>query len=367
MVHRGGFEPPYVIDGQIYSLLPLTTRPPVHFAANPVYPAVPQLIKSRVDGQIADVHFEEGQEVKEGDLLFTLDNRAFQAQLAQAEAILQRDRAQLERAQLELQRQTELAGRGVASAQKLEDAQMAEKVLQASIRASEAAAENARVNLSYTTIRSPITGRTGSVNLKRGNVVKSNDTTTQAVPLVTITQIRPIYVTFTVPERHLSDIRAAVGSSEHLPVVVAVPGQPEKPITGTLTFIDNQVDVATGTIPLKATFANDATRLWPGQFVNVTLTLGVQENALVVPSAAIQIGQNGPYVFVVKPDLTVELRLVRMDRTVKDQTVIANGLVSNERVVIDGQLRLSNGTRVTLQQPAGTTPQKTQPTPVAER
>src|SRR5919197_1132414 len=146
------------------------------------------IIKSRVDGQIADLHFEEGQDVKEGDLLFTLDNRAFQAQLAQAEAILQRDRAQLE-----LRRQTELASRGVASAQKLEDAQMAEKVLQAAIRADEAAAENARVNLSYTTIRSPITGRTGSVTLKRGNEVKSNDTTTNAVPLVTIKQLRTMY------------------------------------------------------------------------------------------------------------------------------------------------------------------------------
>src|SRR5215470_4892782 len=183
------------------------------------------IIKSRVDGQIADLHFEEGQDVKEGDLLFTLDNRAFQAQLAQAEAILQRDRAQLERAQLELKRQTELADRGVASAQKLEDAQMAEKVLQASIRASEAAAENARVNFSYTIIRSPITGRTGSVNLKRGNVVKSNDTTTNAVPLVTITQLRPIYVSFTIPERHLPDIRAALADSERLPAVVTMPSQ----------------------------------------------------------------------------------------------------------------------------------------------
>jgi multidrug efflux system membrane fusion protein len=324
------------------------------------------IIKSRVDGEIAKVHFEEGQEVKEGDLLFTLDNRAFAAQLAQSEANLERDRAQLQRAQAEVKRQTELATRGVASVQKLEDVQTAVAVLDAAIRADQAAIENARVNLNYTTIRAPITGRTGAINLKRGNLVKSNDTTQQAVPLVTITQLRPIYVTFTVPERHLTQIRTAV-ASERLPVIVMVPDQPQTPIAGALTFVDNQVDVATGTISLKGTFANDDARLWPGQFVNVTLTLGVQANALVVPSAAIQIGQNGPYVFVIKPDLTVELRLVRIDRTVKDQTVVANGLVSGERVVIDGQLRLSNGTRVTLQQPAGTTPQKTQPTPVAER
>jgi membrane fusion protein, multidrug efflux system len=322
------------------------------------------IIKSRVDGQIADVHFEEGQDVKEGDLLFTLDNRAFQAQLAQAEAILQRDRAQLERAQLELKRQTELAGRGVASAQKLEDAQMAEKVLQAAIRANEAAVENARITLSYTTIRSPITGRTGSINLKRGNVVKSNDTTTNAVPLVTITQLRPIYVSFTIPERHLPDIRAA--DSERLPVAVTMPNAPDKPITGTLTFIDNQVDAATGTIPLKATFANDDIRLWPGQFVNVNLTLSIQAHAIVVPSPAIQIGQNGPYVFVIKDDSTVELRLVRIDRTVGDKTVVASGLNAGERVVVDGQLRLNNGTRVTIARPEGAQPKATS-TPLAER
>jgi len=324
------------------------------------------IIKSRVDGQIADVHFEEGQDVKEGDLLFTLDNRSFQAQLAQAEAILQRDRAQLERAQLELKRQTELADRGVASAQKLEDAQMAEKVLQAAIRASEAAAENARVNLSYTTIRSPITGRTGSVILKRGNVVKSNDTTTNAVPLVTITQLRPIYVSFTIPERHLPDIRAALADSERLPAVVTMPSQPDKPITGMLTFVDNQVDAATGTIALKATFANDDIRLWPGQFVNVNLTLGIQAHAVVVPSPTIQIGQNGPYVFVIKEDSTVELRLVRIDRTVGNRTVVASGLDAGERVVVDGQLRLNNGTRVTMARPEGGQP-KAKSTPVAER
>jgi multidrug efflux system membrane fusion protein len=324
------------------------------------------IIKSRVDGQIADVHFEEGQDVKEGDLLFTLDNRSFQAQLAQAEAVLQRDRAQLERAQLELKRQTELADRGVASAQKLEDAQMAEKVLQAAIRASEAAAENARVNLSYTTIRSPITGRTGSVILKRGNVVKSNDTTTNAVPLVTITQLRPIYVSFTIPERHLPDIRAALADSERLPAVVTMPSQPDKPITGMLTFVDNQVDAATGTIALKATFANDDIRLWPGQFVNVNLTLGIQAHAVVVPSPTIQIGQNGPYVFVIKEDSTVELRLVRIDRTVGNRTVVASGLDAGERVVVDGQLRLNNGTRVTMARPEGGQP-KAKSTPVAER
>ena len=309
------------------------------------------IVKSRIDGQIAEVHLEEGQEVKEGDLLFTLDNRSFQAQLAQAEANVERSRAQLERAQQEVKRQSELASRGVASAQRLEEVQSQVKVFEAAIRADEAAIENARINLSYTQIRSPIAGKTGVINLKRGNLVKSNDTTTNAVPLVTITQLRPIYVGFTVPERHLADIREAMTSEEPLVAVVTLPNQPQKPITGALTFIDNQVDVVTGTISLKAKFANDDTWLWPGQFVNVTLTVGIQANAIVLPSGAVQIGQNGAYVFVIKQDSTVELRLVRTNRTVDDKTVIDDGIKAGERVVVDGQLRLTNGARVTVQAP----------------
>jgi multidrug efflux system membrane fusion protein len=336
-------------------------------AIGTVQPIATVIIKSRIDGQIDKVHFEEGQEVKEGDLLFTLDNRAFQAQLAQAEATLERDRAQLQRAQLELKRQTELASRGVASAQKLEEAQTAVKVFDAAIQANQATIENARVNLNYTSIRAPITGRTGSINLKRGNLVKSNDTTTQAVPLVTITQLQPIYVTFTVPERHLADVRAAMSSERSLDAIATIPNERQMPVTGTLTFIDNQVDVATGTISLKATFANHDTKLWPGQFVNVTLILGRQADAIVVPSAAVQIGQNGPYVFVIKPDSTVELRLVRVDRTVNNMSVIAEGLVAGDRVVVDGQLRLGNGTHVNVQPPDGTAPPRAQNTPLAER
>jgi membrane fusion protein, multidrug efflux system len=319
------------------------------------------MIKSRVDGEIAKVHFEEGQEVKEGDILFTLDDRAVRAQLQQAEAALERDRAQLERFRLEVTRQSELAGRGVASAQKLEDVKTSVAVAEANVRASEATAENARVNLNYTNIRAPITGRTGSVALKRGNIVKAVDTAAAALPLVTITQLRPIYVSLTVPERYLADLRAAKAAGA-VPVVATVPNQPRAPITGTLTFIDNQVDVATGTISLKARFANDDDKLWPGQFVNVTLTLGVQTDAVVVPSAAVQAGPNGPYVFLIRPDSTAELRLIQVNRTLNDRTVISDGLAAGDRVVVDGQMRLGNGTRVTVQAPP-----KPQPTPVAER
>ena len=318
------------------------------------------MIKARMDGEIAEVHFEEGQEVSEGDVLFSLDDQGVRAQLQQAEANLERDRAQLERNKLEVTRQTELAHRGVASAQKLEDTTTSVAVTEATVRASEAAVENARVNLAYTTIRAPITGRTGSISLKRGNVVKAMDTAPNVVPLVTITQLRPIYVSLTVPERYLPDLRAAMAAGP-VPVAVTARGQAGAPATGTLTFIDNQVDVTTGTIALKAKFANDDERLWPGQFVNVTLTLGNQENAIVVPSVAIQIGPNGPYVFVIRPDSTVELRLVKPDRMAGDKTVVAQGIAAGERVVVDGQLRLGNGTRVTVQAP------KPQPTPVAER
>jgi membrane fusion protein, multidrug efflux system len=321
------------------------------------------MIKSRVDGEIAKVHFEEGQEVKEGDILFTLDDRAVRAQLQQAEASLERDRAQLERFKLEVTRQTDLKNRGVASAQKLEDVTTSVAVAEATVRASEATVENARVNLNYTTIRAPITGRTGSIALKRGNVVKAVDTAAAAVPLVTITQLRPIYVALTVPERYLADLRAAMAAGP-VPVVATVPSQPKTPISGTLTFIENQVDAGTGTISIKARFANDDDRLWPGQFVNVTVTLGVQADTVVVPSAAIQVGPNGPYVFVIRQDSTAELRLVKPDRAVGDKTVVAEGIAAGERVVVDGQLRLGNGTRVNVQ---GSTPAKPQSTPVAER
>ncbi len=323
------------------------------------------MVKSRMDGQIAQVHFKEGQEVKEGDLLFTLDDRALRAQLAQSEAALERDRASVQRAKLEVTRQSGLATRGVASAQKFEDVETTLAVLEATVRAGEAAVENARVNLNYATILAPINGRTGSIALKKGNLVKATELSS-STPLVTITQLRPIYVTFTVPERHLAEVRAAAAEGS-LPVVATIPNQPRAPIIGALVFIDNQVDVATGTIALKAEFANEDTRLWPGQFVNVTLTLGVQANAVAVPNAAIQIGQSGPYVFVVRSDSTVELRLVRVDRTVNDKSVIAEGLVAGDRVVVDGQLRLGNGTRVTVARPESPAPQRTQPVPVAER
>src|ERR1700694_1933008 len=210
-------------------------------AIGTVQPIAMAMIKSGMDGVIAQVHFEEGQEVKEGDLLFTLDARGVQAALQQAEANLKRDRAQLVRYHQEVTRQSGLAGRGVASAQKLEETMTNAEVYEATVRASEAAVETARVQLNYATILAPITGRTGSVALKRGNVVKAVDTAPVVAPLLPITQVRPLYATFTIPEKYLADLRAAQASGP-LPVTVAIPDQPQRPITGTLTFVDNQVD-----------------------------------------------------------------------------------------------------------------------------
>jgi membrane fusion protein, multidrug efflux system len=298
------------------------------------------LVRSRLDGQIAKIAFEEGQEVKAGELLFSLDDRALVAQLRQAEATLARDRAQLVRAQQELKRQQDLAQRDYSSRQKLEQSQSDAAAFEATVRASEAAAENARVLLSYATIRSPIDGRTGSIAAKQGNVIKANDQ-----PLVTITQVRPIYVGFTMPERNLPAIRAALAKGP-VSVSAAPPNDAAATETGTLTFIDNQVDTATGTIALKATFDNARNALWPGQFVQVTVTLGIQQNATVVPSAAIQTGQSGLYVFVVKPDSTAEVRPVTVDRSQGSVSVVSSGLAPGEQVVLEGQLRLATGTRV---------------------
>lgn len=305
-----------------------------------VQPIATVLVKSRLDGQIAKIAFEEGQEVKAGDLLFSLDDRALIAQLRQTEATLARDRAQLLRAQQELKRQQELSQRDYASRQKLEQSQSDASAAEATVRASEASVENARVLLSYTTIRSPIEGRTGSISAKEGNVIKANDQS-----LVTITQMRPIYVAFTMSERNLPAIRAALAKGQ-VSVTVSPPNDAASSETGTLTFIDNQVDIATGTIALKATFGNARNALWPGQFLQVTVTLGIQQNALVIPSAAIQTGQNGLYVFVVKPDSTAEVRPVTVDRTQGNMSVVSSGLAVGEHVVLEGQLRLATGTRV---------------------
>jgi multidrug efflux system membrane fusion protein len=299
-------------------------------------------VKTQITGELTGVFFKEGQDVKKGDLLFTLDKRPFEAEIKKQEANLQRDTAQAHLAHLDADRYAGLFKEGVVSKQQYEQAQANAEALDAAVQADSAAVENARVQLIYCSIYSPINGRTGMLMIHQGNMIKANDTPF----LVNINQIEPIYVTFTVPEQYLADIKrfAAAGN---LPVKATIQGD-TRPVQGKLSFIDNAVDQATGTIKLKGQFANADRRLWPGQFVDVTLTLHAQPSAIVVPSQAVQNGQQGQFVFVIHPDLTVEARPVTVNRTSEGQSIIDRGLTAGERVVTDGQLRLVPGSKVDI-------------------
>ena len=300
-------------------------------------------VKSRVDGQVSEVKVADGQEVMAGDVLFVLDTRAVEAQLKQLQANLAHDRALLANAQHDVDRYKPLLQKRDVSQQAYDLAVATSASLEATVVADQAAIQNLQVQITYYTIRAPMDGRLGFVSLKAGNDVKAQDT----VIMVTINQMKPIYVTYAVPQRELPGIRAAIAKGT-VPVSVKVPNDPGGEIAGRLDFIDNQVDAGTGTIQLKAVFGNRDERLWPGTFVNVQMTLGVQENAIVIPAAAIQVGQNGSYVFVVKADNTAEIRPLTVSRTVEGLAVVEKGLAEGERVVTDGQLRLNNGSRVDI-------------------
>ncbi|MCW5774124.1 MAG: efflux RND transporter periplasmic adaptor subunit [Rhodospirillaceae bacterium] len=302
-------------------------------------------IKSQVDGQIRQVHFKEGQTIKKGDLLFTLDPRPYEAALRQAEANLAKDKALLDKARADLARLAPLVERDFASRANYDTAKANVASLDATIKADEALVEQARLKLEFTRITAPIDGRAGSILVSAGNLVKANDTASGA--LVMLNQIKPIYVQFAVPERQIADIRARMAQNR-IPVEVVIPGHAQAPIDGTLTFINNSVDSTTGTIQLKATFDNGDELLVPGQFVNVTVEMSRIENALVIPAVAVQLGQNGSYVFVVKADSTVEMRPIRTGVTAGKDIVIEQGLQRGERVVLEGQLRLRPGSRVSV-------------------
>jgi multidrug efflux system membrane fusion protein len=325
-------------------------------------------VKSLVAGELDQVHFSEGQEVRKDSLLFTIDPRPFEADLEHAQANLARDTAQqvqaeanvakdqanAQNAAMEKRRYQLLFEKGVITKEQYEQYSTTADALDAAVRADQAAVENAKhaikadqaaietskLNLDYCYIHSPIEGRTGTLLVHGGNVVKSNDTA-----LVVINQIRPIYVDFSVPQQNLPGIRQYAAAGK-VPVEVTIPADSGPPVRGELSFIDNSVNTATGTILLKAVFQNDDRRLWPGEFVNVTVTLTTQTNAVVVPSQAIQTGQAGQFVFVVKPDMTVESRPVSVARIIGDQTVIEKGLQPGETVVTDGQIRLVPGAMV---------------------
>jgi multidrug efflux system membrane fusion protein len=302
-------------------------------------------IRSQVTGPITDVHFQEGQEVQAGDLLFTIDPRPYEAALIQARSALIRDEAQKVSAGLEFQRTSNLFAGKIASQQDYDTAEANFRALEGTVLVDEAAMTNALVSLGYTAIRAPIDGRTGSAIVKKGNVVKAPDDV-----LLSLTQVRPIYVAFSVPEQNLSAIRRESAAAA-LRVEAAAPGQTNTPARGELTFINNMVDTNTGTILLKGTFANADNVLWPGQFVQVTLTLSNLVHATVVPSQAVQSGQNGEFLFVVKPDMTVEAHPVVIGISDNGFTVITTGVQADEIVVTDGQLRLVPGAKVEIKTP----------------
>ncbi|MDD5543322.1 MAG: efflux RND transporter periplasmic adaptor subunit [Acidobacteriia bacterium] len=300
-------------------------------------------VKSMINGEITKVNFTQGQFVKKGELLFKIDSRPYEAALKQAEANLARDLAQQKNAEEEARRSANLYAQGIVPQQQADQMKANADALAASAGADRAAIENVKVQLSYCSIYSPIEGRTGSLLIYPGNVVKANDTTS----LVIINQITPLFVTFSVPEQYLTEIKSRIGAGR-MEVRVSIPGTAGNPIRGALSFIDNTVDSNTGTIRLKATFPNGDHQLWPGQFVNVILQLSSQPNTVVVPTPAIQTSQSGSFVFVVKDDLTVESRPVVVGRVLDGETSIDKGLEPGERVVTDGQLRLSPGAKVQI-------------------
>jgi multidrug efflux system membrane fusion protein len=328
---------PVIVSTAIQKTVPLQLR-----AIGNVQAYSTVTIKSKVGGELVRVHFTEGQDVKKGDLLFTIDPRPYEAALKQAEANLQRDLAKTKSALEDARRYESLIQRQVVSPQQYEKVRSDADALEATVLADRAVLENAKIQLDYCSIRSPIDGRTGSLIVKQGNIIKADDAN-----LVVINQIIPIDVVFSIPEQFLLEIKKYTASGK-LQVEALVPMNEEKPEKGTVTFIDNAVDSQTGTIRLKGTFANRERKLWPGQFVNVVLTLTTEPNTIVVPSQAVQTGQEGQYIFVVKQDLTVESRPVVVGRTIDTETVIQKGLLVDEKVVTDGQLRLYPGAKVEI-------------------
>jgi multidrug efflux system membrane fusion protein len=300
-------------------------------------------VKAQINGQVMQVNFRQGQDVRRGDLLFTIDPRPFEAALRQAEANLARDRAQYRQAAADERRYSFLLRQGVGSRQQYDQAEATAAGLKAATEADEAAVQTARLNLEYTAIRAPIDGRTGDLLVHAGNLVKPDADTA----MVVINQVRPIYVDFAIPEQKLPAVREFM--AEHkLPVQVSLPEQQGPLEDGQLSFVDNSVDAKTGTINLKGEFSNADGRLWPGEFVNTTLVLHEHPGAILVPSQAVQTGQRGSFVFVVQPSMKAEIRPVVIGESIDNQTVVTSGLKPGETVVTDGQLRLIPGATVTI-------------------
>jgi multidrug efflux system membrane fusion protein len=304
-------------------------------------------LKARVDGQIVTVNFNEGDPVKKGDVLFRIDPRPYDAALRQAEANALRDRAARDQARSQERRYQELLAKNFISKEAYAQIRTNAETAEATAKASQAALENARLNLEYCTILSPLDGYVGKAFLQAGNLVKANDVN----PLVVINQVKPIYVNFAVPEQNLPEVRKYQSTDPlRVDVVQPDPGMPR--VSGRLIFIDNAVDPSTGTIRLRAEFENAEAALWPGQFVNVSVQLYEQPDAIVIPSQAVQSGPEGQYVYVIGDDMLAELRRIKVLRTDGEQAIVASGLVKGERVVTRGQLRLGPKTRVQISKSA---------------
>ena len=307
-------------------------------------------IRSQVNGQIQSIFFKEGQDVHKGQLLFQLDKKPFQADLEKAQGMLQHDEAQAANSRLQAERYNVLEMQGVASKEQADQVRAQAKADASAVYADKAAVDAARVQLQYTDIKAPIDARTGALLMNVGNLVKANDTPF----LVQLNQVTPIYATFSIPENQLDAVRKFAAGN--LKVLAFPKGQNTNPAEGKLTFIDNGVDMQTGTVKLKATFANKDRRLWPGQYVDVVLNLSTRKQAVLVPTKAIQTGQQGQYVYVVTPQSTAESRNIETSGTYQNSTVIAGGVSAGERVVVDGQLRVAPNAKVLVQSTVPTTP-----------
>ena len=340
-------EPPKVMPAAPVTVETVSKRsvPMQLHAIGNVQPYTIVGIKAQIGGTLARVHFTEGQDVQKGSLLFTIDPRPFQAALRQSEATLARDRAQYENTKKDANRYAELVKKGYVSQEQYEQIRTNADALEAVVQADSEQVENAKLQLQYCFIHSPVSGRAGSLLLHEGNLVKANADT----PMVVINQIQPVNVTFSVPEKNLSEVRKYMTGGK-LGVEAFLSAEDKSPAKGGLSFIDNTVDTSTGTIMMKASFPNQDRRLWPGQFVNVVMTLTVQQDAIVVPSAAVQTGQQGQFVYVVKGD-KAELRTITAGVDYEGMTVIDKGIVPGEQVVTDGQIRLSPGAKIAIRTP----------------
>ena len=337
---RGRASPGGAVPVVVVNVAPKTM--PILFEAVATVQAIASVqLKSRVDSQIVKVNVEEGALVKEGDLLFELDSRTLRAQLGQIEAQIRKDQAQVAQAKRDLQRFEDLLSKSAGTVVSRDAGLTALKAAEAQLEADEAAKANVMAQISYTEIRAPVSGRIGSIPYKVGTTLRGNDNTQTGV-LATINQVDPIYASFAIPQVFLPDLRAAMARG---PVQVTAVIDDTRKQTGVMAFIENNVDAMTGTVTGKARIANASEGLWPGQFIRAEIVLGTEPQALAIPAPAVQLGPQGPYVFVVK-DNVAEVRPITIKRTQSGETVVGQGLKAGEQVVIDGQLRLVNGASV---------------------